>query len=302
MIGARLAALARRLRPSKQAAGTGPGALRKRYDRPVATWVDSNYAPATCVMLTSLYLNSPFSDFDTWIFTGRGPSTAATPGFAVALDCLRARFGRKIELVDVDDGVLEQFALNEREELRYLNRATYGKLLLADLLSQDDFLYLDSDLVVQDDVAPLLSLDVEGVAVAGVVDRFCTDHWNDRQGVPAADPYINTGVMVVNAARWRKRAAFAEFQAWNARNAQSVVWLDQDILNACLEGEKLVLPSKWNTMQHELLIDGVLDGFDVESFRGCFHFTTAAKPWLPEGLAQSRPLYEKYARISPLRL
>lgn len=107
---------------------------RCRLTRPLATWVDANYGPATCVILTSLYLNNPGNDFDTYIFTEAGEGGVDQPSFHAAFAAFRRRFDRIIQVRAQDGAALKALRMSDRPEMNYLNPSTYGKLLLADLV------------------------------------------------------------------------------------------------------------------------------------------------------------------------
>jgi lipopolysaccharide biosynthesis glycosyltransferase len=57
--------------------------------------------------------------------------------------------------------------LPELRKNRHVSRATYGRLLGVDRLPSDvtRAVYLDSDLVVLDDLGPLFSMDLDGAAI-----------------------------------------------------------------------------------------------------------------------------------------
>ena len=275
------------------------GLLRGRR-RPVATWVDAAYGPACIVMLQSLYRNNPGTAFDTYIFTPAGAAGVARQPFTDAFATLRRRFGRRIVVRTADDAALERLPLSPA--LPYLNRATYGNLLLVDLVPAGDFLYLDSDIVVQADIGELLALDLGAHLIAAAPDYGVAAAWGERLGIAEVDAYVNNGVMVVNAAAWRREGVLARLWQWLERLGERAIFLDQDLLNAATLGRKKVLAQKWNTQQHALLIQQLVDGFDADGFEGIFHFTGIAKPWSLDAIPTTRKLYERHAATAPLRL
>ncbi len=266
--------------------------------RPVVTWVDAFYAPATCVMLQSLYSSNPHNGFDTLIFTPKGETSAAQPIFAPAFEELRRRFDRRIVLREADDRLLRRLRLSEH--MRYLNQATYGNLLLPELVPASSYLYLDSDLVVQEDIAPLLNLELGDALIAGVPDFGPAMEWQERLGIGDADTYVNNGMLVVNADAARKEKLFLQALHWHDRLGDRAVYVDQDLLNVIAIGRKHLLESKWNVMQHALY--GKLDTLDPETFKGIFHFTWIPKPWAADAHPRPRALYERYARAAPMRM
>jgi lipopolysaccharide biosynthesis glycosyltransferase len=270
--------------------------MRKQVSRPIVFSADAAYAFPTLVCMTSIFLNSPHLDFDIyWITTNRqtGASNAAV---LAATEELSDAFARRIRVVSVDDSCFDGFT--PPSQLPYLGNVTYNWLLAPAVLRIDSFLLLDSDIVVQDNLEFLLSLDVGDNIVAGVSNG--TDEWqkeNERLNLPGDNEYINTGVMIVNAERWRQERIFDTLVGWYKDHTDKLRLADQDMINVVLGNRKIVLETKWNTQQHTFL-DEDIKNFDAEAFRGIFHFTGLVKPWHPEAHPNIQALFWKYARVT----
>jgi lipopolysaccharide biosynthesis glycosyltransferase len=115
------------------------------------------------------------------------------------------------------------------------------------------------------------------------------------------DEYINSGVTIINSEIWRKERILDALLDWYASNTGLVELSGQDMVNVVLAGRKKFLAEKWNTQLH-MQSPQAYEEFDEEAFRGIFHFTGALKPWHSNSLPKHRALYEKYARVSPLRM
>lgn len=258
---------------------------------------DRRYAPAVCVCLTSLYLSTPRVNFQTYVFTHATDNTAFVPEVMAAFDALSDTFQRQISLVKIGG---RPFGASKLGILPYLTEAAYDKLVLPALVDADTFLYLDADTVVQDSIEPLLRVDLGQALIAGALDGKSA--WVDLQvrrlGLPRTDPYLNSGVMIMNAALWRKERTLDRMLAWYATNRREIMFADQDVLNWTMVGRKRTLDQKWNTLQTQT----DFATFDPVAFRGIFHFTSMAKPWRPDAPQKAVELYTKYARISPLRM
>ncbi|XP_020087374.1 probable galacturonosyltransferase-like 7 [Ananas comosus] len=108
----------------------------------------------------------------------------------------------------------------------------YARNYLAELLEPcvRRVIYLDSDLVVVDDVAKLWATDLRGrtvgapeyCAAANFSAYFTPRFWSDPRLVAAAafgrrrrrPCYFNTGVMVLDLERWRRGGATARIERW----------------------------------------------------------------------------------------
>ncbi|MBX3501463.1 MAG: glycosyltransferase family 8 protein [Alphaproteobacteria bacterium] len=274
--------------------------MRKTCARPVVLNCDRVYAGAALTCLTSLYLNAPALNFDTSWFTRADDRGAGTPEILAAIDRLADTFNRRIELITVDDRRFEGLA---RPRLEYLGTVTYDRLLIADLIEADSFLYLDSDTIVQADIEPLLALELGERLVAGAADG--AGDWLDRErgrlGLAADEPVLNGGVMIVNAHGWRRERALEKLLAWHDANAERMELADQDLVNAVFAGRKHVLDRRWNVLLHALSAEDC-ERFEAGAFRGIFHYSGPAKPWLEATPAPVRALYETYAAVSPMRM
>ena len=164
--------------------------------------------------------------------------------------------------------------------------AAYLRLLIPEVVpaSYRWAIYLDSDVVVDGDLAELWTLRDENKAFWAALDAgaigtsFVADalgFWN----VSADTPYFNSGVMFIDLPRWR--AARISERALQVLNDHSDKCLnaDQDALNVVALDNWSVLPAAWNCqfsgMQTCSFDKGVPDGLP-----GITHFL-GEKPWTP---------------------
>ena len=133
---------------------------------------------------------------------------------------------------------------------------TYFRLLAPSLLPNvAKAVYLDSDLVVNHDVAELFDIDVTGYLVAatrdadtiGQIDGYDSTvgpYLKDELGMDDPHDYFQAGVILMNLAEIRTSIAPEEFlKVATMRNWR---WLDQDVLNRLINGHYLRIPMKWN--------------------------------------------------------
>ena len=98
------------------------------------------------------------------------------------------------------------------------------------------------------------------------------------------DPYINSGVIVLNLDRIRSMG-YAALLEDVARRLPNPEFPDQDWINVMFESDKMILPPKWNAMSH-FFSSGCLsiepytpsEIETVHSHPGICHFTNI-KPW-----------------------
>ena len=176
-------------------------------------------------------------------------------------------------------------------------RATYGRLYITQCLprSSTRVLYLDCDLLVRDDVRLLLRMPLRGrlaaAARSALIPTAASDggmpNWK-QLGKTGNEAYFNTGVMVVDCARWRDAGATERVVAYAKAHADGMPLPDQDAINAVVGREILEAPLRWNqeralrTGQHRLA--GVLGEAEIHRAiddPAIIHFTGPRKPWLP---------------------
>jgi len=174
----------------------------------------------------------------------------------------------------------------------YLSALTYAKLLLPHLIPDDvsKVLYLDSDLVVRDDLANLWDTDLGDKALFAVRDRIA---WvsaprglaNYRElGIPQDAKYFNAGLLLVNLAKWRETKISERIFSYLRTYDAIIKMEDQEGLNAVLFDDWGELPFRWNwQIPWRLYRSGErrMEWIPDESTKSIIHFTTAEKPWLP---------------------
>ncbi|WP_155992560.1 glycosyltransferase family 8 protein [Acidocella facilis] len=151
------------------------------------------------------------------------------------------------------------------------------------LSDYDKLLYLDSDIRVSGDLSPLFALEM-GEALAAMVEdcgrylgaaggREDWDEYRTRTGLRLDAPYFNSGVILMNAARWRAEALWAQAASFIAARGAQLRFMDQDALNV-LGGRILELSPRWNFCTHYMGLG--LEGVVVPRVR---HYLNVLKPW-----------------------
>ena len=95
---------------------------------------------------------------------------------------------------------LIEIGFNDFEHINYV--AMYRLSIPKILQDIDKCIYLDSDIVVEGDIAELDGISVEGVCIAGVEDGAPFGEYAERLREildgPDLDQYINSGVLIMN--------------------------------------------------------------------------------------------------------
>ncbi len=173
--------------------------------------------------------------------------------------------------------------------------ATFFRLLAPDLLPPelDRVIYLDSDLVVEGNLAELWEQDLGNCPALAV-----QDYWLPFVSMPCALAetyqklglapnafYFNAGMIVLNLKYWRENCVAQKALDY----AYQYQTIDQEAINATIAGQWKPLDLRWNVqvcgVAHPAL---KLPYKPKELVRQAFiiHFTSPDKPW--------KPLYKLY--------
>ncbi len=135
---------------------------------------------------------------------------------------------------------------------------TYYRFFIQDILEEyDKALYLDSDMVVNCDLADLYSVDLKGHALAACYDVDTAGLYNgfepgkkkymdDILKIQNPYTYFQAGTILFNLSKIRGQNRVEE----NLKFAMSRHWelLDQDVLNYIYQGDVELLDPSWNYM------------------------------------------------------
>jgi lipopolysaccharide biosynthesis glycosyltransferase len=178
---------------------------------------------------------------------------------------------------------------------KHLSLVTYYRLLIPQLLDKsiEKVLYLDSDIVVNDDIAELFNIDITSYSMAAVETPFFNRH--KELSMDRRASYFNAGVLVINLKYWRENNISDKVITFITDNPDSILYHDQDGMNAILFDKWLGIDSTWN-LTSQLLYLGKLN--DTKN-ANIIHYTEASKPW---HLLNNHPYkneYEKYLAMTP---
>lgn len=182
---------------------------------------------------------------------------------------LARAFCPQIEFVEASD----RFPDLELPIGMHFSRASYMRLFL-DEMDFDRVVYLDSDLTPLADISPLLELTPRGAPMAGAFDL--QEIWLGTSPFPI----FNGGVAVYDMQGIRSEGLFKEAIKYALQNPEKCELVDQDALNAVLEGRWQVLDWRWNL--HGFMSPSVSDRAFIR------HFTGHLKPWGPVKLGIER--------------
>jgi len=157
-----------------------------------------------------------------------------------------------IEFVDLNERI-ERIA-NKLYTRDYFSMTTYYRLFLPDLYPDlPKALYLDSDIVLLDDVAKLYNIDI-GTNLVGAIPDGAVQSVKEFQdyvelvvGLKDYHQYFNAGILLMNLEELRKYRFQVKFM-YLLDTIKFKVAQDQDYLNRLCKGRVMVIDNSWNTM------------------------------------------------------
>jgi lipopolysaccharide biosynthesis glycosyltransferase len=159
-----------------------------------------------------------------------------------------------IEFISVDENkIFEGFRIvNNRFPLE-----VYLKLLTSTLKPDvDRLIYLDSDIVVLDDIAKLYNEDISGYMLGAVIDKPILKLQNTnfhKRGLTFTKEYkyFNSGVLLIDAKKWRENNVQRKLFEIEKEYREYLVFPDQDILNKFFsEAGYKILDSRYNDLEY----------------------------------------------------
>lgn len=200
----------------------------------------------------------------------------------------------------------------------HISIETYYRFLIQKLLPfYDKVLYLDSDIVINGDIAKLYNTDLQGKLLGAIRDIDFLANLNVKHGkrmgyaknvLKMKNPYdyFQAGVLVLNTKAMRERYTIRQWLTYASNPA--FIHNDQDVLNAHCEGEVLYLPWEWNVVHDcggrvgNLFVQAPNDIYDAymrsRNNPQIIHYAGFQKPWTDPD-CDFASIYWRYARETP---
>jgi len=149
-------------------------------------------------------------------------------------------------------------------------------------------LYLDCDMIIESDVSLLWKNNLSTVSLyaAKLYDVDASNYYATTLHIPNTNGYFNSGVMLCNLERLRKKKSFLRIRTYLQNHIHEIIACDQDGLNATLWDDWKHLDSRWNQDTGVYLVKNFrYTTYSKKEFKATkehpyiIHFTGADKPW-----------------------
>lgn len=201
----------------------------------IAFGATEDWLKYTKITITSILLNAKDTDNYTFYILAED----FHPATIQSLKKLYAVGNCELEFIKIDNSGFEG-AVHD-----WLGVSASYRLILSSLVPHlDKILYLDSDIIVNKNIAKLYNTDVTDYYLAAVEDKY-SDRMKVRVGLAENQTFINTGVQLFNLKRFREEnledIIFKKLR-------ESDYYTDQDVINDVCRDNILQLPIKFNLM------------------------------------------------------
>lgn len=258
---------------------------------PIFFTIDDGYAPFLAVALNSAVKNSSPQRNYRAIVLHQGLreenilklQSLQTENFRIDLAPMQAN------LDALDD------RMSNRLRCDYFTLTIYFRLFIPAMFPQyDKGIYIDSDVVLNDDIAKLFDTDIGDNFIGACNDLSISDvpplvaYTENAVGV-AKHEYINSGVLLMNLQKMREQNFEGHFLDLLSTYHFDTIAPDQDYINAICNGNIYYLNAAWNAMPCDS---------NPELEKPCLiHYNLFSKPWCYDNVQYENKFWQ-YAEDS----
>lgn len=266
---------------------------------PIVICFDNNYAISGAALLNSIIKNAnPKVNYDVVVLENGVSLTNKKRFFSL--------------ISGFDNVSLRFFDVNAFSEIKsvftraHFSAATYARLFIPKLFADfEKIIFIDSDTVVESDLAALMDVPMDNNLVAAVKDIVmegfvlfgamsqssdgvmpAKEYLSTSLGMTDTDGYFQAGILVFNIVQMNRENTYACLM--DAMKSKSYWFLDQDIMNKVFHGRVYYLPLEWNVYHGNgntedffpnLPFATYMRFLEARSNPKMIHFAGENKPW-----------------------
>lgn len=203
------------------------------------------------------------------------------------------------------------------------------RLFLDKIPSDDWILYLDCDIIVQDDITKLKEFYDDEKVIGAITEYNASYKLRDISSLSKyeypsfIDPfqyeaywyraltnldmnlngkYFCAGVMLVNLKLWKRQNFGEKILNYILAKPKECFALDQDALNHQVNGDYIELPPRWG---NNVIYDAVFTNYSTDELKealenpAIIHIAGNLKPWMYRCNKKYKSLYQKYRKMTP---
>lgn len=254
---------------------------------------DNNYAKYLAVTIVSILCNKAEEDALFFHVLDGGISQENRQ----TIEAMVAEHGASIEFLSIDQAIFSGKELNITQA-NHITLATYYRLLIPSILKGDRCIYMDCDMICCASLAPVWQTDLEGYIAAAVRD-ISEEELAPRLGLQR---YFNAGFFLFDLKAMREKGIEELCFRFIEKHSDRILFHDQDVLNAVLDGQILELEKTWNCQVCKTRACKEKGFHALSRTANILHYLGRKKPWVPGCRAPGREQYWKYLELTPWKM
>lgn len=226
----------------------------KKIYATIALACDDKYMPFTGALLQSIVENTNKENFYDIVIMHNSISNINQ---RVAINIAEKYENISIRFLDISRNFAEYASVHVD---RHLTVETYFRFMIPDLFKDyDKVLYMDCDMIANDDLAKLFTLDLGNNYIAATRDldfiaacqepgrgEFYSDNILKYIKIDSPENYFQAGVLLFNIQEINKK--YNTEKLFEVALSRNWYYHDQDVLNHLFNGKVMYLPQKWNIL------------------------------------------------------
>lgn len=260
----------------------------------IAISLDNNYVMPSLALATSIFENNRQHDCRIYLLTD-----GLAENNVEKFNRLAANYGQQVIIKTIQKELYSNLPFYKRYTF-----ATYNRFVIAELIEGPRVLYLDGDMIVRKDLAPLWEVDLEGYACGVVEDQRGDDIFlHNRNEI--STPYFNAGMLLINLDYWRAHHVGQTMIQYLQNHVDTCIYPDQDAANKVLSGKVLYLDYQYNFQEdwfqpqqewqiHFSKWDAIIE---ARKDPAIVHYCRGLKPWFKECIHPLKADFIKYATM-----
>lgn len=198
------------------------------------------YIEQTIVSMKSLFENSAKPASISIVFIDMGIAKDSQKELKKMVN----EYYSKITIVNFDDIAYDLIITNETG--RHI-KSVYAKIFFGRLNWIDRIIYLDSDVIIKQDIKELWDMDLGENVLAGV-ETIHSVKENELIGYDKNDRAINDGVVLMDLQKWRERNYLNRCLDYIGSFDGNPPVLSEGTINAVCKGDIMILSPRFNLM------------------------------------------------------
>ena len=256
--------------------------------------INSGYIPYFLTMINSLAVNNQESNFDVYVMH----SNLSNEDKAKILT--RVKSNINLIYIEMDNSLFKGAPTAQRYPYEIYYRI-FASTMLPETV--DRILYLDSDLIVHNNIDELYNMNFEGnLFIACTQIRSFLQWFNRvRLTVDKNHYYINTGVMMMNIKELRPLVDIDKIFKFIRRNGWRMCLYDQDVIFKFFgDRVRLIDPKIYNLSDRYITLYNMrrpkhkINSDWVENNNKIIHYLGTNKPWKDNYKGILKKYYDKY--------